>query len=187
MLELLLLGVGLAMDAAAVAAGAAIANPKAGWGPGLRMAGVFGAFQAGMPCIGWLGGSRLAGVAARYTPWLAFVILVVLGARMIRAAIRSDVEKESVERPDPFAARALLGLGLATSLDALAAGVTLPLFHIALAVCAVVIGVITFVIAAGAFHFGRSLGDRIGSRFEAMGGIALIGVAAKLLLAHLVG
>lgn len=186
MLELLLLAVGLAMDAAAVAAGAGIAQPKAGWGRGVRMAGVFGAFQAGMPCIGWLAGSRLAGMATRYTPWIAFVILFFLGAKMIRAALRGDVEKEE-ERPDPFAPRVLVGLGVATSLDALAVGVTLPLLHIALAMCAAVIGVVTFAVAAAAFHFGRSLGDRIGSRLEVMGGIALIGVGAKLLLAHLFG
>lgn len=182
MLELLLLAVGLAMDTAAVAAATAVAHPKAGSGQGARMAAVFGAFQAGMPCLGWLAGSRLADVATRYTPWVAFGILVVLGAKMIRAAIRSEPAED---RPNPFATRALLGLGIATSLDALAVGVTLPLFRIALVVCAAVIGVVTFAIAIASFHLSRRIGSQLGSRFEVAGGIALIGVGVKLLLDHL--
>lgn len=187
-MELLLLAAALAMDASAVAAATALSHPKARWDQGLRMAFVFGVFQALMPCLGWFAGERLAGVAERYTPWIAFVILVVLGVRMIRAAVKKkEDEADGTDRPSPFAARQLLALGVATSLDALAVGVTLPLLRISLTMCAMTIGGVTFLLAAIAFQLGRFIGDRVSSRFEVAGGIALIGVGLKLLLPHLFG
>lgn len=186
MLELLLLAAGLAMDAAAVSAATALSHPNAHPTKGALMAATFGAFQAGMPCIGWFLGAKLAGVASRYTPWIAFAILVVLGAKMIRTAVRGEEPPES-QRPNPFTFRSLVALGVATSLDALAVGVTLPLLGLRLVVCASVIGLVTFVLAAAAFQLGKFLGDRVGKRLEVAGGIALVGVGVKLLLDHVLG
>ncbi|CAN5568168.1 manganese efflux pump MntP family protein [soil metagenome] len=172
------------MDAAAVAAASGLAHPKVGFSRGLGMAAVFGVFQAAMPCIGWLAGRRLAGVAEHYTPWIAFVILLALGIKTIHAAL-SAKDEDATARPNPFALRVVIGLGIATSLDALAVGVTLPLLAIPLWICATVIGGVTFGLAASAFQFGRSIGDRLGKRLEVLGGVALIAVGAELLLSHL--
>jgi putative Mn2+ efflux pump MntP len=185
-LELLLLAVGLAMDASAVAAATALSHPTAPLRRGAGMALVFGVFQGLMPCLGWILGSRLSGWASRATPWIAFVILVVLGLRMIRGALRARDAEDAVEaKRSPFALRTLLALGVATSLDALAVGVTLPLLKVAIVACALVIGAVTFILATLAFQLGRGLGAKVGARFEIVGGIVLIGVGTKLLAAHL--
>ncbi len=190
MLELWLLAVGLAMDASAVAAATGISHPDTPFRRGARMALVFGLFQGAMPCLGWIAGTKVAGWATHATPWIAFVILAFLGARMIRAALRKERDPEDArEAKSPFALRPLLGLGVATSLDALAVGVTLPLLGIRLPICALVIGSVTFVLASSAFLLGRNVRSRarhLDRRFEIVGGLVLIGVGLKLLVPSLI-
>lgn len=183
MLELLILAVALAMDAVAVAATSGMNARPLRAGGAFRMAFAFGAFQAGMPCLGFAVQSRFTHAVTHYTPWIAFAILVFVGGKMLKEAFAK--EEEGKTRGDPFEMRLLLALALATSLDALAVGVTLPFFKLPLWVDVLAIGVITFVLSLAGVYAGRAFGDRFGKRLDAVGGVVLILIGVKILGEHL--
>ena len=179
----LALAIGLAMDATAVAAVQGLAGRETG--RGLRLALLFGGFQAGMAALGWLGGRTLGDTFARWDHWVAFVLLVGLGAKMLWEARGGDDADDLGDKPRPHAPWRLdLTLAVATSIDALAAGVTLPL--VAPPVLALVaIGVVTAATSLVAYAFAMRLGSRTGARLNALGGIVLIGMGTKILIEHL--
>lgn len=176
-MEVLVLSVGLAADAAAAAAG--IGATERSWVPLLTAAGLFGLFQAGMSGVGWWGGLGVAAWASAWDHWIAFFLLAGLGGRTIREGWRAE-ESEPVAR----GLGALLVLAFATSVDALAAGITLPAMGVTAATAVGTIGVTTAVLSLAAGILGRSLGSRFGSRFEVLGGLALVGLGFKILLSH---
>lgn len=180
MIALLLLAAGLAMDATAAAAG--IGSRARGPAPVIRAALLFGAFQAGMSGLGWLGGVAVAQVAAAWDHWIAFVLLVGIGLNMLREAW-TEAETEAGERAQDPAA--VLLLAFATSVDALAAGLTLPMLGLSAPLAIGVIGVVTALLSGAGGMLGRALGDRFGSKLEILGGLVLIGIGAKILIEHL--
>lgn len=171
MVQVFLLAMALAADAAAVTAG--LATSAGSRGVVLKAALVFGGFQAGMAALGALGGTGLAGVLGPWLDVVAFVVLAFLGGRMLLGA---DAE----EPPESVGWAALTTLGVATSIDALAAGVTLPVFPVPLALSVTLIGVVTAVLAGLAGLGGRALGERFGVVAQQVGGavLILIGLAA---------
>ena len=172
-LELLALTVALALDAVAVTAG--LAAGRAG-GRELAVASVvFGVFQAGMAGGGALGGAWLAARAEVAAGVVAFLLLTVVGGRMIVGTGEEEVESG-------LSASRLAVLGLATSLDALAAGVGLPHLDVALPISAVTIGVGTTVLCGMAAVVGSRVGDAVGPRAERVGGAVLVLVGARILL-----
>ena len=181
MLEALVLAFGLAMDAAAVALVRGAIDRRPTVGVGLALA--FGAAQAGMAALGWLAGDAVGATIARWDHWIAFGLLAVIGGKMIASGWRSP----AAARPASAARATLLtyaALAVATSIDALAAGLTLPLFGPPLP-SVVAIGVVTAVLSGLAFAVGGRAGARLGPRAEIAGGVVLVGIGVRILIAHL--
>lgn len=179
----LVLAVGLAMDATAVAAMRGLAAPTLRAAPALSLGLCFGVFQGLMPLLGWRLGAWLGPVIEAWDHWIAFVLLGGIGAKMIH---ESRQPADADEPPAPtLGARGLLVLGLATSIDAFAVGVTLPLLPAPPPVSALVIGVVTTVLSVTGYAVGRRFGAMFGRRLDAFGGLVLIGMGVKILVEHL--
>ncbi len=180
--ELLLIAVGLSMDAFAVSICKGLATKKVGVKHMLIVGLWFGGFQALMPLIGYFLGSTFEEYITRFDHWVAFVLLALIGGNMIREALSGEEEKAN----DSLGVREMLTLAVATSIDALAVGVTfalLPGVNIAAAVS--FIGVITFVISAAGIKVGNAFGTKCKSKAELAGGVILILIGLKILLEHL--
>lgn len=180
--ELLLIAVGLSMDAFAVSICKGLATKKVGVKHMLIVGLWFGGFQALMPLIGYFLGSTFEEYITRFDHWVAFVLLALIGGNMIREALSGEEEKAN----DSLGVREMLTLAVATSIDALAVGVTfalLPGVNIAAAVS--FIGVITFVISAAGIKVGNAFGTKCKSKAELAGGVMLILIGLKILLEHL--
>ncbi len=171
----------LALDAVAVAAARGLAASGAGPRDALRVGGMFGGFQALMPALGWWGGVALGSVAARWSPWIAAVLLAGLGARMLRGGDDADGEPADSH----LGWKALLPLAVATSIDALAAGVSLPLMGAPFALSLATIGVVTAVLSGGALLLAQRLAAAAGGHLERLGGAVLVGLGARVLWLHL--
>ena len=188
-LDIFLLGVGLSMDAFAVAICKGLAMKKVNKKQMLLIALFFGGFQALMPLIGWLVGSTFAKKIAAFDHWIAFILLVIVGGNMVVDAIKEWKEEDKVEIVDPpIDFKELTLLSIATSIDALACGVTFSFyedFNIIKAIA--IIGVTTFVISAGGVYVGNIFGDKYKAKAQLVGGIILIFLGIKILLEHTMG
>jgi putative Mn2+ efflux pump MntP len=192
LLSALLLALGLAMDATAVAVVRGLAvgrlRPTHPVGPrdALRIAILFGGFQSGMSAIGWVIGDRAGPLVERWDHWIAFGLLALLGGKMIFEALRGgDAGGEVAAGADPFGLAPLLPLALATSIDALAAGVTLELVGPPPWLTLALIAGITAALSVAGLHVGRRAGALLGRRVELAGGLILIGLGVKVLVEHL--
>lgn len=182
MLEILLLAIGLAMDASAVAAARGAAARSLGSRDFWLLPLLFGGFQAGMALLGWLGASGAMHLIDRWDHYLAFALLVAVGGKMLYEAWRGD-EDEDEDAPAELKRSVAtdLSLALATSLDAAAAGVSLPSLTAPPALSLTAIGVVTAALSAAAFVIGCRVGARLGRAATALGGLVLIGIAVRLL------
>lgn len=179
--ELFIIAVSLSMDAFAVSVckGLSVARPRLGHC--LTCGGWFGAFQAGMPLIGWLLGVRFQEMIVSVDHWIAFVLLGLIGFNMVRESRGGGAE----ELDGSFGLRAMLPLAVATSIDALAVGVTFAFLQVDNIFLAVAfIGVITFVLSAAGVKVGAAFGLRFKSKAELAGGLILIGMGFKILIEH---
>lgn len=181
LLAVVLIAVGLAMDAFAVALCKGLAMKKPDMRSILIIGVWFGFFQALMPVIGYLLGSSFYDYISDYDHWIAFILLLAIGLNMIREALSG--EEEGVD--DSIGFRTMLVLAIATSIDALAVGISLAMAGDDIAVSAVLIGVITFAISAAGVKIGSVFGDRFGSKAELVGGVILILIGFNILLEHL--
>ncbi len=184
MLAALLLAVGLAMDAVAAAAVRGMTADQVRARDVARVALLAGGFQSGMLALGWAAGDRFGSVVARFDHWIAFAILAALGGKALWAAFHPDAADEPTAAA-PFAWRGLLVLAVATSIDALAAGVTVPLMAAPGGLVIGVVGGVTAVLAGAGVWLGRAVGARLGSKLEIIGGLALIAIGTKILVEHL--
>ena len=182
LIELFLVALSLSMDAFAVSLckGLSVGRPTPG--QCLTCGAWFGGFQALMPLIGFLLGVRFQGVISSVDHWVAFVLLGLIGANMVREALGGD--EEHVD--SSFGPRAMLPLAVATSIDALAVGVTFAFLRVEIAPAAALIGVTTLVLSALGVKAGSVFGDRFQSRAELAGGVILILMGTKILLEHTV-
>ena len=174
-----LIAVGLAMDAFAVSLCKGFALRKVALREMMAAGLWFGAFQAAMPIVGFYLGSSFYDLISAFDHWVAFLMLLMIGANMIREALFSD-EKEGSD-PD-ISPRAMLPLAVATSIDALAVGISLSMEETSVFVPAAIIGVVTLAISAAGVKLGSLFGDRYGSGAEAIGGTILILIGLKILL-----
>ena len=181
---ILLLALGLAMDATAVAAARGLAAPRVLPRNVLLIAALFGGFQALMPLLGWLLGKRLGPLVEQFDHWIAFALLGAIGAKMLYEAFHEDTERRE-ETGDLFRLRALLALAIATSVDAFAAGITLPMLGAPLALTLATIGAVTALSSTAGVLAGRRFGKSLGKRLDAAGGLVLIGLGTKILIEHL--
>ena len=182
---MLALALGLAMDAVAVSLTTGFLAREVKPHGALRVALFFGGAQAAMPALGALVGSRFASRIAAYDHWVAFGLLAFVGGKMIYEGLSHGDE----ERPahEPFAFATLAPLAVATSIDALAVGLTLPVLHAPVGATVTVIGAVTAVLSAAGVYLGRRFGDRFGSRLDVIGGVVLVGIGLRILVAHLRG
>ena len=182
LIELFLVALSLSMDAFAVALckGLSVGRPTPG--QCLTCGAWFGGFQALMPLIGFLLGVRFQGVISSVDHWVAFVLLGLIGANMVREALGGD--EEHVD--SSFGPRAMLPLAVATSIDALAVGVTFAFLRVEIAPAVALIGVTTLVLSAIGVKVGSVFGDRFQSKAELAGGVILILMGTKILLEHTV-
>jgi putative Mn2+ efflux pump MntP len=179
MLDLLVLAVALAMDATAAAA--SLGAGERSLRPVFLGATLFGLAQAGMSALGWWGGEQAGPWTAAWDHWLAFGLLLLVGGKTLREGLQHEEGAERGER----GLGPLLVLALATSLDAAAAGVTLPMLPVPGFVSVAVIGGVTLVLSAMGGVLGRRLGDRFGPKLDVLGGVVLIGLGFKILVEHL--
>lgn len=176
--ELLLLSVGLAMDAFAVSICKGLAMDRITVGraciPGLW----FGGFQGLMPLIGWFLGSRFAAYITAVDHWIAFVLLVIIGGNMVREAVKGEEE----EADSSLGFKTMLGMAIATSIDALAVGVTFAFLSVSILPAVSVIALVTFVISAVGVAIGGVFGAKFQSKAQIFGGVILILLGLKILL-----
>ena len=183
LLEIFLIGIGLSMDAFAVAICKGLAMPdKVDRKGALLIALYFGVFQAVMPTLGWLLGSQFARYVTRLAPWIAFVLLAWIGGNMIRESLSKEEREE--EETGSVSHKELLVLAVATSIDALAVGVTFSMLELAvsMAVAVILIGCTTFVISLAGGYVGNVFGAKYKSKAEFVGGAILILIGVKILL-----
>ena len=179
-LELLLIAVGLSMDAFAVSVCKGLSVKKLEPKHALLVGMYFGGFQALMPVLGWLLGSRFESLITRYDHWVAFVLLALIGGNMIWESFSKEEELN-----DDFGVKTMLLLAVATSIDALAVGITFAFLEQPILPAAGTIGVTTFLLSAAGIYIGRAFGARWKSRAELAGGVILILIGLKILLEHL--
>jgi manganese efflux pump family protein len=180
----LFLAFGLAMDAFAVAAASGSAAGKFRWKEALRIAALFGFFQALMPAIGWLAGMKFKYLIQSFDHWLAFALLGVIGVVMICDDLKTGAENESddIEKTGTFFS--LLALGVATSIDAMAVGLSLTFLDSILAP-AVTIGLVTFALSLAGVCLGHRYRRFGRGKAKLVGGLILIGIGTKILIEHL--
>ena len=176
-IELFLLGIGLAMDAFAVSVCKGLGMRRLNKKQTLIIGLYFGGFQALMPLIGYYLGSLFADMVTRYSHWVAFALLLAIGGNMIKESLG---EEENVSNDMGF--KSMLLLAIATSIDALAVGVSLAFLKVAILPAVLFIGCITFVCSAAGVKIGSIFGDKYQSKAELCGGIILILIGIKILL-----
>lgn len=182
-LELFLIAVGLSMDAFAVSVCKGLAMKQCTWPKASLIGLYFGAFQAGMPLLGYVLGVQFKDVITSIDHWIAFILLGVIGFNMIREATAKEHECELEDAS--LDVKTMLGLAVATSIDALAVGVTFAFLNVAIVPAVSFIGVITFTLSMAGVKIGNLFGCKYKTRAELAGGIILIFMGTKILLQHL--
>ncbi len=180
LVELVAVAFGLAMDAFAVSVGKGLSVGRARPVHALTVGLWFGGFQMLMPLLGFLLGRRFGPLITAYDHWVAFGLLVLIGARMIRESLNHEAPLDA-----SFAPRAMFPLAVATSIDALAVGVTLGFLEAPIVHAVLLIGAVTFVVSAIGLAAGGRLGERYKSRAELAGGLILIALGVKVVVEHL--
>ncbi|MDF9716333.1 manganese efflux pump MntP family protein [Nocardioides sp. ChNu-99] len=203
--ELIVLAFALAMDAVAVSVAQGLRMHRPRWRDALFLAGAFGLFQAVMPLGGWVLSFWFAGVVSAAAPWIAFVLLAVLGGLMIKESFSDDEDEEpggsgagtgagtgtaggALAAYAPLTLAVVVPLAVATSIDAAAVGVTFGVLDMTVAAvvqAVVIIGVITFALSLVAVFVGSRVGERLGTWAELVGGVILVLIGLRILLDHL--
>ncbi|MBN1890719.1 MAG: manganese efflux pump [Thermoflexales bacterium] len=182
LIEVILIAIGLAMDALAVSLGIGAAGRANAQRARFRLAFHFGLFQGLMPILGWLGGTRVEHLISSFDHWIAFGLLLFVGGRMIRSGLSAG---EAVEPGDPSRGSTLLILSIATSIDALAVGLSLAVLRVDVLQPSLIIGVITAFLSMLGLLLGNRVGAVFGKRAEVLGGLVLIGIGLRVLATHM--
>lgn len=180
--ELLLIAIGLSADAFAVALGKGLSMRKINYKAGLVIAFAFGLFQALMPLIGWLICRNFKQYITAVDHWIAFVLLAFIGVKMIVDTIR---EKEDELKEFRLDYKELLLLAIATSIDALAVGITFAFLDVSIGSSILLIGIVTFLLSFAGVLIGNRFGQKFRKKAEIAGGIVLILIGLKILLEHM--
>lgn len=181
-LTILFIAFGLAMDAFAVSVASGFAIKNLRLRNAVTIAFFFGSFQAVMPVIGWLAGYSLRSFIASFDHWIAFGLLGFIGLKMIYESTKMDGESDP---RDPLNVAVLLMLSVATSIDALAVGLSLSILDVLIITPALIIGIITFLLSLLGVYIGDRFGHFFEKKIEFAGGLILIGIGIKILIEHL--
>lgn len=180
---IIIIGIGLAMDAFSVSVTDGIILKKPRPAEALKIAAFFGGFQFLMPILGYILGSAFAKYITAFDHWVAFVLLGFIGAKMIWEAVHGDDECKNLNNPiDTYT---LFILGIATSIDALAVGITFATMSVSVLFASGLIGIITLLICLLGVYLGSLCGKCLGNKAEIAGGLVLIGIGIKILIEHL--
>ena len=174
----------LAMDAFAVSIASGVSLKRVSLRQTFRLSFHFGFFQALMPVIGWSGGLTVRSLIAQYDHWIAFVLLALVGGHMIRESFHS--EKDKKDKNDPTRGITLIILSIATSIDALAVGLSLSILNISIWVPALVIGIVAAIATGVGLHIGKKVGtaSHVGQYAELVGGTVLLLIGIRILYEH---
>ncbi len=181
--ELILLALGLSMDAMAVALCKGLAHKNSSQQQALALSGSFAFFQALMPLMGFFLGRQFEQYIAAFDHWLIFILLLLIGGKMIYGFFRGD--SCQLDKQQRCSSGEIILLAAATSVDALAAGVMLAFLHVEILPAVLLIGLVTFVLSLAGYLAGGRLSLRFGSYAELIGGVVLILIGSKILLEHL--
>jgi putative Mn2+ efflux pump MntP len=181
--EILFIALGLAMDAFAVSVANGITTKHMKISDAFKMAIFFGSFQAFMPVLGWLAGFNLRNLISGVDHWIAFGLLGLIGCKMIYESFRL---KRGNEETASLSLYVLLMLSLATSIDALAVGLSFAFLKIPIATPIIVIGTVTFLLSFVGVAFGSKFGHLLGRKVEIAGAVILICIGTKILIEHLI-
>ena len=181
LLSVIAIAVGLAMDTFAVSIVTGAAYKQLHIRHTLRMAGFFGGFQAFMPVVGYLAGLTVRQYVSNYDHWIAFGILAAVGLKMIYESFKIKEERKT---PNPANLVVVLALAVATSIDALAVGITISLITHAIALAVIIIGVVTFGLSFAGVYIGKKFGHFFEGGIEIIGGLVLIALGLKIVIQH---
>ena len=182
-LSVFLIALGLSADCFAVALSGSISNINHSWTRLLRVSFSFGLFQALMPVLGWLAGRTVVEFIADYDHWVAFALLAIVSGRMLWESFRPKRSQE--KKVDITKGFLLLTLSIATSIDALAVGLSFAFLSVNIALASPTIGVVAFLTTTIGFMVGKRASKVIGKRTEAIGGVILLAIAFRILLSHI--
>lgn len=179
--EILLLGVGLSMDAFAVSICKGLSVKKVKWQHLLCVGAYFGIFQALMPTLGYFLGTTFSNLIDQFDHWVAFILLAIIGVNMVREALSKDED----ETNDDFGFKTMLLLAIATSIDALAVGVSFAAVSANIYLAVSLIGATTFVLSLIAVRIGQWIGDKLNAKAEIFGGTILVLIGLKIFIEHM--
>jgi len=183
LVSIFLIAVGLSADCFAVSLGSAISKRNHSWTEILRVALAFGAFQATMPTLGWLLGKTLIDLVSGFDHWIAFALLGFVGGKML---LESFKKKQGDEEPsDITRGWLLISMAIATSIDALAVGLSFAFLDVSIALASPIIGVVCMCVTVIGFLAGRRAGKHMGKRADTVGGLILLAIAFRILLSHI--
>lgn len=180
--EVIFIAIGVSMDAFAVSIGKGLSAPRASWREALIVGLWFGGFQALMPVTGYLLGISFADMVTKVDHWIAFGLLLMIGGNMVMEALK---EEKPSHADSSFGFRTMLFLAVATSIDALAVGISFAFLGADLWGSAALIGVTTFLFSAIGLLIGKKVGERFHKGAEILGGVILIIIGLKILIEHL--
>ena len=183
-LELFLIGVGLSMDAFAVAICQGLSMTRIKWGHALTVGLYFGGFQALMPLLGWVLGSQFSGYIQQYDHWVAFILLLLIGGNMIREALSGEEdEAEDTATGGRLDHKKLFLMAIATSIDALSVGFTISEYGWLMALtAAIIIAVVTFILCMAGLRIGKKFGTQLSGKANILGGVILIGIGLEIFI-----
>jgi len=181
-LTIILIGLGLTGDTLAVSLTTGLTLNRVSFAQALRMAIVLAIFQAAMPLIGWYLGTQIRNYISEFDHWFAFVLLSIIGGKMIIESFKKEEEKKDF---NPLKLTVLIGIAIATSIDALVVGVSFAFIDINILLAIFIIGFLTFMVAMTGIFIGKKTGNLFGSKVEILGGIILILIGLKILIQHL--
>jgi putative Mn2+ efflux pump MntP len=181
-IEVFLIALSMAMDAFAVCLSAGTQEQTSGPRPTFRLAFHFGLFQFLMPVLGWFAGATIERYITVYDHWIAFGLLAFVGGRMIFSGFHPDEEDK---KNDPSRGWTLVLLSFAVSIDALAVGLSLGIVGLTIWTPALIIGIVTGLVSWLGLRLGNKLGQKFGKRMEIAGGIVLVLIGVRILMAHL--
>lgn len=179
---IVLIAIGLSFDTFAVSVSSGLILRKIDFFNATKIAVTLAIFQAAMPVVGWIAGSGIKGYAENFDHWIAFGILTILGGKMIYESFKTDPEDRSF---NPLDIRVMIGMAIATSIDALIVGFSFALLNYKIVISVGIIGIVTYIVAMLGMLFGKKIGARMGRRMEILGGIMLFLIGLKILIEHL--
>ena len=184
-IELLLMGVGLAMDAFAVSICKGLGMKKVNKKQAVVIGVFFGGFQTLMPLIGWILGKQIERYSTSVDKWIAFILLGFIGGKMIVESLKKEEEEEIEKSDKPLDLKEMFILAIATSIDALAIGITFAFLGTPIIEAIAIIGIVTFLISIGGVYVGNFFGSKYKNKAEFAGGLILVLLGIKILLEHL--